>query len=174
MKPFLVISYEMVMLFIFNLPRYRSCVFLKTLLLKMMGAKVGKQVTIYPSVWIAPGRNLVIGDQVDLAMGVLITTSGGVEIGDRTLIGYRTQIISANHVIPDGNSRIFDSGHERKKVVVENDVWIGANCLIMPGIRIGEGAIVAGGSVVTKDVAPFTIVAGAPAKLIRRRILKGN
>jgi len=135
-----------------------------------MGAKVGNRITYYPRIKLSPGTNLILGDQVDLAWGVLITTGGGVEIGDRTLVGYNTQIFSANHVIPPRPQQIFISGHEKKKVTIGKDVWIGAGCIILPGVTVGEGAVVAGGSVVTKDVAPFTIVGGNPAKVIKERI----
>ena len=124
----------------------------------------------YPGVWIAPGRGLVLGDDVDLALGVLITTSGGVIIGDRTLIGYRAQIISANHRVPEARGRIFGSGHERAPVVIGEDVWIGGNSMIMPGVTVGDGAVVAAGSVVTADVEPFAIVGGVPAKKIKDRL----
>ena len=102
-------------------------------------------------------------------MGVLITTSGGVEIGDRTLIGYRAQIISANHSVPKGRGNIFGSGHDKAKVSIGKDVWVGGNSMILPGITIGDGAIIAGGSVVTKDVSPYTIVGGIPATIIKER-----
>lgn len=154
----------------FCLPRHRLFNWLKGCLLGCLGARVGKRVVFYPGVWIMPGRNLVIGNDVDFALDVLVTTGGGVTIGDRTLIGYRTQILSSNHCIPEGMGKIFEAGHEEKPVVIENDVWIGANCLILPGIKIGEGAVVAGGSVVTKDVLPFAIVAGNPARIIKMRI----
>ncbi|GGG54980.1 hypothetical protein GCM10011414_26050 [Croceivirga lutea] len=134
-----------------------------------MGAKIGKKITFYPGIKLSPGNNLTLGDHVDLAWGVLITTRGGVSIGDRTLVGYDTKIFSGNHVIPPKPQRIFDSGHVGKKVTIENDVWIGANCVILPGVTVGEGAVVAAGSVVTKDVAPFAIVGGNPAKLIKER-----
>lgn len=154
---------------IFALPRYRVFIFFKKLLLLCMGAKIGKGVVIYPGVWVAPGWNLVIEDEVDLAKDVLITTSGGVHIGARTLIGYRTQIVSANHTIPPVGEPFPISGDAFDKIHIANDVWIGANCLITAGVTIGEGAVVAGGSVVTKDVAPNTIVGGVPAKFIRNR-----
>ena len=172
MKSFLVISYEFVMGVIFSLPRYRWCIFLKERLLMMMGAKFGKGVVIYPGVWISPGRNLVVGDAVDLAKDVLITTSGGVSIGDRTLIGYRTQIISSNHSIPPIGQPFPISGDAHAPVTIGNDVWIGGNCIITPGVTVGDGAVVAGGSVVTKDVASNSIVGGVPAKLIKMRDLK--
>jgi acetyltransferase-like isoleucine patch superfamily enzyme len=141
----------------------------KTLFLKINGAKVGEKVTFYPGVWIAPGRNLNVGDKVDFALDVVVTTGGGVEIGSRTLIGYRAQILSSNHRIPEQGTRIIDSGHEHKKVTIGCDVWIGANAIILPGVEIGEGAVVAAGSIVTKNVPPFAVVGGNPARVIRDR-----
>lgn len=166
---FLVVTYELLLTIIFSLPRYKTFNRLKAFFLSLVGAKIGKRVVFYPGVWVAPGRNLVVGDDVDFALDVLVTSSGGVNIGDRTLIGYRTQILSSNHRIPEGHGRIFDAGHDSKPIVIGKDVWIGANCLILPGITIGDGAVVAGGSVVTKDVAAFTIVAGNPARVLKER-----
>lgn len=168
-KSFLVVSYEALMSSIFSLPRFRLFIYFKVFLLRLMGAKVGKKPYIYPGVWITPGRNLVIGDHVDLAKDVLITTGGGVFIGDRTLIGYRTQILSANHTIPNIGEPFPISGDNFSPIHIENDVWIGANCLIMAGVKIREGAVVAGGSVVTKDVPANAIVGGVPAKIIKMR-----
>lgn len=169
LKSFFVVTYEFIMQLIFSLPRYRICVSLKALLLKAMGAKVGKNITIYPSVWITPGRNLQIGNNVDIALGVIITTTGGVFIGDRTLIGYRTQILSSNHSIPKIGKSIFDAGHDHKPIYIAEDVWIGANCVITAGVTIGKGAIVAAGAVVTKNVPENSIVGGIPAKVIKYR-----
>ena len=138
-------------------------------LLQLQGAKFGKRVVIYPGVWIVPGRNLVVGDYVDIAKDVLITTAGGVEIGARTLIGYRTQILSANHVVPNRKSSIFEAGHETKRIIIGQDVWIGANCVITAGVTIGEGAVIAAGAIVTKDVPPFVYVGGVPARIIKNR-----
>lgn len=168
-KPVLVVSFEFLMSLLFALPRYRTCTWLKISLLRLMGASFGKGVVIYPGVWVAPGRNLVVEDHVDLAKDVLITTSGGVHIGKRALIGYRSQIISANHSIPPIGEPFPISGDSLAKVTIENDVWIGANCVITPGVTIGSGAVVAAGSVVTKDVLPNSIVGGVPAKLIKMR-----
>lgn len=169
MHGFLVVSFELLMRLIFSLPRYRALNFLKSGFLRLMGAKIGKRSIFYPGIWIAPGRNLVVGDDVDFALDVLITSSGGVEIGDRTLIGYRVQILSANHSIPKGSEKIFEAGHDLAKVTIGKDVWIGGNSMILPGVTIGDGAVVAGGSVVNKDVPPYTIVGGIPAKIIKKR-----
>lgn len=169
LKPFLVVTYEFLMGMLFSLPRYTFCNYLKKIFLTTMGAKIGKGVVMYPGVWIAPGRSLVIENYVDLAKDVIITTSGGVFIGERTLIGYRTQIFSANHEIPPIGQRIPISGNVLAPVNIAKDVWIGANCIITPGVTIGEGAIIAAGSVVTKDVAPNSVVGGVPAKFIKMR-----
>lgn len=168
-KPFIVISYEAIMGLLFSLPRYKFINFFKKIFLQLVGAKIGKGVVFYPGVWITPGRNLVIEDDVDLAKDVLITTSGGVFIGKRTLIGYRSQILSANHTIPPIGERFPISGDRYAKIEIKNDVWIGANCIITAGVSIGEGAVVAAGSVVTKNVLPNSIVGGVPAKLIKMR-----
>ena len=168
-KNIAVCTYESIMVLIFLLPRHKIFNLIKSNYLRIQGAKVGKRVTFYPGIKINPSMNIRIGNHVDLAWGVIITTKGGVDIGDRTLIGYRTQILSANHIIPEKEGKIFDSGHSYERVIIENDVWIGANCIITAGVQISEGAIVAAGSVVTKDVRPFTIVGGVPAKLIKLR-----
>lgn len=170
MKYFLVVCYEFAMKTIFCLPRFRIFNSMKSFFLRAMGAGVGKRVVYYPGVWIAPGFNLEVGDDVDFALDVLVTTSGGVSIGDRVLIGYRTQILSTNHAIPDNYGRIFDSGHVKKKVTIKDDVWIGANCIILPGVTIGKGSVVAAGSIVTKDVPDYVIAAGVPCRILRERI----
>ena len=166
---FLVQSFEYLMQMVFLLPRYPICNWLKALLLKTQGAKIGKRVMFYPTVWITSGKNMTVGDDVDFALGVICVTPGGVTIGDRTLIGYRSQIISTNHDIPRDKGRIFDALGVPKPVKIGKDVWIGAHCMILPGAEIGDGAVVAAGSVVTKPVEPYTIVGGVPARLIRRR-----
>ncbi len=168
-KNFLVCSYEDFSFLIFVLPRHKLFNLIKSNYLRIQGAEIGKGITFYPGIKINPARNISLGHNVDLAWGVIITTGGGVEIGERTLVGYRTQILSANHVIPPNRGKIFGAGHAPAKIIIENDVWIGANCVITAGVHIGEGAVVAAGSVVTKNVQPFTIVGGVPAKIIRER-----
>lgn len=142
---------------------------IKGFFLRAMGATVGERVVIYPGVWIAPGRNLVLGDDVDIAKDVIITTSGGVEIGCRTLIGYRSQILSSNHAIPPAGEPIFRAGHVHKPIRIGDDVWIGAGVVVTAGVEIGNGAVVAAGSIVTTDVPENAIVGGVPARVIRFR-----
>ena len=169
MKDFVVCSYELISAIILGLPRHKLFNFIKVGFLRLFGAKVGKRVTFYPGIKIIPAKNLALGDQVDLSWGVILAPSGGITIGDRSLIGFHTHIISVNHAIPPRPEPIFHSGYVNKPIVIGKDVWIGSHCVILPGVTIGEGAIVAAGSIVTKDVQPFTIVGGVPAKLIKER-----
>ena len=165
----LVVCVETALAMLLALPRLRVCNTLKALALRCLGARIGRRPVFYPGVWIAPGRNLSVGDDVDFALGVVVTTAGGVEIGDRVLIGYRTQILSTNHVIPPVPEKVFSSGHLGRRVTIGADVWIGANCVVLPGVTIGTGAVIAAGSVVTRDVAAYAIVGGNPARVIRMR-----
>lgn len=167
----LVVFVEMISWIIFQLPRFRLFNVFKSFYLRIFfRAKIGRRVIYYPSVWIFTGRNLVIGDDVDFAKDVLVTTDGGVSIGDRVLIGYRTQILSSNHNVPPKPERIFSAGHSKAPVVIDKDVWIGANCIILPGVTIGEGTIIAAGSVVTKSIPSFVYAAGIPARIIKERV----
>jgi acetyltransferase-like isoleucine patch superfamily enzyme len=170
MKYFLVVSAEVLSSLVFLLPRYRVLNFFKSCYLQFVwGASIGRRVVYYSGVRIFSGRNLVVGDDVDFAKGVMVTTEGGVTIGDRVLLGYGTQILSSNHRVPSKSERIFDAGHVKKPVVIESDVWVGANCIILPGVTVGNGAVVAAGSVVTKSVPPMVYVGGVPAKVIKMR-----
>lgn len=169
MKYFIVVFLEMMMNILMSLPRFRTLNYIKSVYLNLMGAKTGKRIVYYPGVWIFPGRNLELGHDVDLAKDVMITTSGGVCLGNRVLVGYGVKIISSNHRIPPNYGHIFSSGHEHEKITIEDDVWLGANSIVLPGVTIGKGAVIAAGSIVSKDVPAFSIVGGVPAKLIKKR-----
>lgn len=169
LRSILVVTYETLQWALFAFPRYRLLNAAKSWFLRLNGASIGARVIYYPGVWIGPCQKLVLGDDVDLALGVIVVASGGVRIGDRALVGYRAQILSRNHVIPDEHGRIFDAGHRNGPVEIGRDVWIGANVVILPGVTIGEGSVVGAGSIVTKSVPPFTVVAGVPARPIKKR-----
>lgn len=168
MHYFLVVAYETVMSTALNMPRFRTLNYAKAALLRAMGATIGRRVVFYPGLWIMPASSVTLGNDVDLAKDVSITGKGPVTIGDRTLVGYGSRIISSDHEIP-GTGRIFDAGHRHQPVSIGQDVWIGANCVILPGVTIGDHAVIAAGAVVTKDVPTGTIVGGVPAKPIAQR-----
>lgn len=143
---------------------------MKTILLRMRGSKIGKNLFLDRSVWINSPKKLILGNDVVISKDVVITTGGLVNIGNRVLIGYGTKILSANHRIPNNLSEpIRFSGHDFKKVNINDDVWIGANVVILPGVTIGKNSVIAAGAVVTKDIQSNVIVGGVPAKLLKKR-----
>jgi serine acetyltransferase len=98
-----------------------------------------------------------------------IRASGGnIFIGKNTLIAQFVSVIATNHTFKKGqDTKFLPWDQTRKDVVIGDNVWIGAGAIILPGVRIGHGAVVAAGSVVTKDVEPCSIYAGVPAKFIK-------
>lgn len=108
--------------------------------------------------------NLAIGQNSVINQGCRLDNRGGLHIGENVSISEQVIILTADHNIDsaefEGRSRL---------VVIEDYVWIGTRVTILPGVTIGKGALVAAGAVVTKDVVPFAIVAGVPAKVIRMR-----
>lgn len=114
---------------------------------------------------------LGIGNRCAFNSGVILTADcgGEIKLGDDVIVGPNVVLRASNHQFSDKNLPIREQGHSAGKIVVGDNVWLGANTVILPDIAIGSGAIVGAGSVVTKDVEAFTIVAGVPAKIIGRR-----
>ncbi len=98
-----------------------------------------------------------------------IVWGGGVSIGNKVRIGPRVMITTSNHVFSDRERPIMEQGVDCGEIVIADDVWIGTNVTILSGVTIGKGAVVGAGAVVTKDVIPYTVVAGVPAKVIGTR-----
>jgi len=114
-----------------------------------------------PQSGIKIGRDSLIGEYS------VIRGQGGVQIGDRVYTSPFTQIIAVNHVFDDPNRPFVEQGITAEGIVIEDDVWLGAGAIITDGVRVGKGAVVAAGAVVTKDVAPHTVVGGVPARPIK-------
>ena len=99
-----------------------------------------------------------------------VDASGGlIRIGKQVAIGPGTVLRAANHCFDSLEKAIMLQGHLYGEIVIEDDVWIAANCTITPGTRIGHGAVVGAGAVVTRDVEPYAIVGGVPARVIGSR-----
>ncbi len=114
--------------------------------------------------------SVVIQRSVYLGPYVTIYGHGGVEIGEETLVSMKATILSSNHAIPEQGKIIRQQPDELLPTKIGRDVWIGANAVILGGVTVGDGAVVAAGAVVTKDVAAGAIVAGVPARLLRKRL----
>jgi acetyltransferase-like isoleucine patch superfamily enzyme len=114
-----------------------------------------------PHAGIQIGKDCLIGEYS------VIRGQGGVRIGDRVYTSPFTQIIAVNHVFDDPNQPFIDQGITAQGIIIEDDVWLGSGCVICDGVKIGKGSVIAAGAVVTKDVAPHTVVGGVPAKFIK-------
>lgn len=133
--------------------------------------KFGKDAEFRIGAYAINCSNIEIGEKVVIrpTSMLMATKNGRITIEDKVLIGSGVHIYVANHRYEDTSVPIFDQGHsEEKSVLIKEGSWIGANAIILPGVTIGSNAVVAAGSVVTKDVDPFTVVGGCPAKIIKR------
>jgi len=110
--------------------------------------------------------DVVIGDHTRI--GIHNTIIGPVCIGSHVNLAQGITVTALNHNFEDANKRIDEQGISTKPVMIGDDVWIGANAVILPGVTIGSHCVIAAGAVVTKDVAPHSLVGGVPAKLIKQ------
>ena len=110
--------------------------------------------------------DVIIGDHTRI--GLHNTIIGPVTIGSHVNLAQGITITALNHNFDDSEKRIDQQGVTTKEVVLEDDIWVGANAVILPGVTIGNHAVVAAGAIVTKDVPPHSLVAGVPAKVIRQ------
>lgn len=99
-----------------------------------------------------------------------IDGEGGAIIGNGVRIGPHVCIHTANHVFSDPNIPIAEQGLQAKPVTIGNDVWIGAHAVVLSGVTIGDSSVIAAGAVVTRDVSSKVVVAGVPAREIKKRI----
>lgn len=126
--------------------------------------------TVHPSVSFRRAENVVLGENTRIQNNCVLWASPGstITIGESSGLGPGTMIYSSNHQFVAGIAYHKQAWTERD-VTVGRDVWVGAGSIILPGVTIGDGCVVAAGSVVTKDVPPNSIVAGVPARVIRER-----
>ncbi len=128
---------------------------------------IGNNVNICPNVVIWPDGFLQIKNNVGINPGVVIY--GQVEIGNDVMIAPGVKIIGGTHNFKKKEIAMKNQGTSRVGVIIDNDVWIGANSVILDGVTVSEGCIIGAGSVVTSNTEPFSIYAGSPARLIKKR-----
>ena len=145
--------------------------------LSLQGIKLGNSVTIGKYAIIRPsniyggsiGEGLTMGDNSNIGPYNYIGCSGKITIGNNVMLAPRVSIYAENHVFDHPEILIRDQGVEKKEVIIEDDCWIAANSILLAGVTIGKGSVVAAGSVVTENVPPYSVVAGVPAKWIKSR-----
>lgn len=131
--------------------------------------KIGKNVSIMSNVTFMSPQKIEIGNHVLINTGSKIGGQNGVKIGNFVLIGYNVNLVSENHAFTNPTLPIKKQGYFGGPIILEDDIWIGANVVILPSVNIGRGAIIGANAVVTKNVKPFSIVGGVPAKHIKYR-----
>jgi acetyltransferase-like isoleucine patch superfamily enzyme len=126
----------------------------------------GADCTLHMPIHIEGPEYVELGDGVSIAPFVHLWGQGGIRIGNRAMIGSHSAISSLTH---DHRSLHMSESLVQLPVTIEDDVWLGTHSVIMPGVTVGCGAVVGAGAVVTVDVAPYSVVAGVPAKHIKNR-----
>jgi acetyltransferase-like isoleucine patch superfamily enzyme len=116
-----------------------------------------------------PGVGLKVGNNSSIGPYSYIGCSGYIEIGNNVMISPRVSIYAENHVYDDPTVPMIEQGVNRSVVIIEDDCWIASHSVILAGVKIGRGSVVGAGSIVTKDVPPFSVVAGNPARVIKSR-----
>lgn len=142
---------------------YHEPAALRALFSALIGKPVDESFGLFPPFYTDCGKNITVGKNVFINMGCKFQDQGGISIGDGALIGHNVVLATLNHArAPEERSSMIPA-----PIRIGKRVWIGANATVLPGISIGDGAIVAAGAVVTKDVPENTVVGGVPARFIR-------
>ena len=131
---------------------------------RVMGFEIGQHSYIFMDAWFDGKRGLKIGNHTVVNQKCRLDTRGGIEIGDNVGMAAETCILTADH-----DPQAPDCAGRQAPVRIEDFVVIGTRAMILRGVTLGRGAMVAAGAIVTKSVAPFTIVAGSPARKIGQR-----
>jgi acetyltransferase-like isoleucine patch superfamily enzyme len=136
---------------------------IRALMKKLTGRPVDDSFFVFPPFYTDFGKNIHIGKNVFINAGCKFQDQGGITIGNNALIGHNVVLATFNHgLAPKKRNMLYPA-----PIVIGNDVWIGSSATVLPGVTIGDGAIVAAGAVVTKNVSANTIVGGVPAKFIK-------
>jgi acetyltransferase-like isoleucine patch superfamily enzyme len=170
---FVKLIYYSVYYFIYGLAKYIPTPLgepIRFIVLKIFLKHLGNtSLRIRDGVSIHVPEKVSIGGHTTLNEFVVIDGSGQVDIGNWVRIAHGASILSSDHEFKNRKMPIAKQELRLGRIVIEDDVWIGAGAKILRGIKIGKGSIVGAGAVVTKDVLPYTIVAGVPAKVIKKR-----
>ncbi len=140
------------------------------------GVRLGDHVRIREQGWIQatatldnPGVGLTIGEGTYIGPRAVFGAGGGLTIGRHVTMGAAVHLLAENHAFQDPNQSIEAQGVTRQGIVIEDEVWIGNAVIVLDGVRVGRGAVIGAGAVVTRDVPPLAIAAGNPARVIGRR-----
>lgn len=137
---------------------------LREIMSRLIGKTVDDTFRLFPPFYTDFGKNITIGKDVFINSGCHFQDQGGIIIGDGALIGHNVVLATINHHLNPSQKR----KNHYAPIKIGNHVWIGSNATILPGVTVGEWSVVAAGAVVAKNVPPYTIVGGVPAKVIKK------
>lgn len=142
---------------------YHSPEEIRSLMERLTGREIDPSFSMFPPFYSECGRNIFLGKNVFINFGCHFQDQGGIYIGDGTLIGSGVVIATINHDLDPARR------HDNipSPVYIGKNVWIGSHATILPGVTVGDDAVIAAGAVVTKDVPEKTVAAGVPARVIR-------
>jgi len=145
----------------------RPCFGWRRFVLRGFGAKIGRQVHTYPSTRIYFPWNLAVGDWSAIGEDAFIYNLGQVTLGERVTVSHRAHLCAGTHDYTRTDLPLL-----KPPIEIGNQAWICADAFVGPGVVIGEGAVVGARAVVTKNVEPWTVVAGNPARVVKQREIK--
>lgn len=131
---------------------------------RLTGKKIDSSFRLFPPFYTDFGKNITIGKDVFINSGCHFQDQGGITIGDGSLIGHNVVLATINHDLDPGNDR----KNHYAPIRMGHHVWIGSNATVLPGVTIGDWAVVAAGAVVSEDVPPLTVVGGVPARVLKK------
>ena len=115
-----------------------------------------------------PQSGIWIGDNCFIGEFTIVRGQGGVHIGNSVLIAPGAKLLAVNHLFGDVTQPVMAQGIQAKGIIVEDGAWIGGGGVVLDGVRVGQGAVVGAGAVVTREVPPFSVVVGSPARVVKR------
>lgn len=131
---------------------------------KITGKSIDKSVTISLPFQTDFGKHITFGKNIFINKDVMFTDLGGITIEDNVLIGPRALLLTVNHILDPSKRRGLTTG----EIIIKKNAWIGAGATVLAGVTIGENSVVAANSTVTKDIPDNVIVAGTPARIIKK------
>lgn len=143
---------------------------IKNTFAKHLFLSIGRQTNIRPNTKISYKNKVSIGDRSSIGDSSFLVAAAGITIGKDVMMGPNVTILTQNHEITSMSKKLIAGEILKKKVIIEDDVWIGMNAIILPGAYIKKGIVIAAGSVVTGKTYPaYSVIGGNPAKVIRFR-----
>ena len=131
---------------------------------KLCGQKVDSGFRLFPPFFTDCGKNIRVGKNVFINSGCCFQDQGGITIGDGCLIGHQVVLATLNHgLAPEERGSL-----NPKPIVLGKNVWVGAHATVLPGVTVGDNAVIAAGAVVTRDIPPDCVAAGVPAKIVKK------